>query len=387
MRYVLFLVGIGLLAMSGSQAAAQGSPGTKGTETSKENWPTEVGSRTLADWIKDIEKGRDSSIRETALLGVLNFGRPCRDAAPAMIKVVRYDPDVSLRVTAINALVLMSGWMKPEDRVDAVRAFTEQLQNNKQAVIRHQAALALGQFPEEARDNSIPALLSAIHDQGSYQVRRTVVSTLCQIGIDRKAAAGRVADPRVVRAVSDVLLSLPFHEDCSHVRLEAVICLGSFGKGIAAADITRALQALLTATKDTDVSVQIWAHVAYMELDAVTEAGLNAVTKHLKDKDSAARIQAARALSAMGKEAKSKVSDVADLIEDRDLEVALAGLGSLADYGSYAHSAQKAVESLTAEKTAIPEKERKGSDFVILELSKAVSKRLDPQEKAPTPMP
>jgi HEAT repeat protein len=387
MRYLLLLVGIGLLALSGSNAAAQGgSSGSKGTDTSsKETWPTEVGGRPLSEWIKDIEKGRDSSIRETALLGVLNFGRPCREAAPAIIAVVRKDPDVSLRVTAINSLVLMSGWMKPDDRVDCVRAFNEQLTNNKQAVIRHQAALALSQFPAEARENSIPALVLNIHDQGSYQVRRTIVATLSVVGIDRSIKMGPGPDPRVIRAVSDVLLGQPFHEDCSHVRLEAVLCLGSLGKPAALADLQRAQQALLTATKDPDVSVQIWAHVAYMELDRVSEDGLNAVAKHLKDKDSNAKIHAAKALAAMGKDAKSKVSDVAELIRDRDLDVAVAGLGALADYGIYAHGALKAVQTLSAEKEAIPEKERKGSDTMILEMCKAVSKRLDGQEKAPAP--
>jgi hypothetical protein len=382
MRYLMLLVSIGLLALSGSNAAAQGgSSGSKGTDTSSEKWPTEVGGRPLADWIKDIEKGRDSSIRETALLGVLNFGRPCREAAPYIIKVVRNDPDVSLRVTAINALVLMGSWMKPEDRVATVDAFIEQLKNNRQAVIRHQAALAMSQFPEEARANAIPALVANIHDQGSYQVRRTIVATLSVLGVDPKAKTG--PDPRVVQAVSDVLIGRPFYEDCSHVRLEAVLCLGSFGRPAAPADLQKALLALLTATKDPDVSVQIWAHVAYMELDKVSEDGLNAVAKHLKDKDSSAKIHAAKGLAAMGKDSRSKVSDVADLLHDRDLEVVIAALGALAEYGTYAHSALQAVQSLAAEKEKIPEKERKGSDAVIMELCKAAIKRIDAQEKAP----
>ena len=54
-------------------------PAVQGFFCGNEAW-----ERPLAEWIKDIQKGRDSSIRETALLGVLNFGRPCRDAAPAI---------------------------------------------------------------------------------------------------------------------------------------------------------------------------------------------------------------------------------------------------------------------------------------------------------------
>ncbi len=329
------------LALADGRAGAQTKPGSSSSSSSPPP-PTDIGGKTLKQWIQDM-KSLDASIRENAIRTVPYFGKAGRDAVPTLINLTR-DPDASCRLNAMLSLIPFVPYLTPGEVENAIQKLIVSLNQDTQAVVRYNAAIALSAFGPDARP-AIPNLITQMRDRSSWVVRQTVVIALSSAAADNKTGP----DSRAVNALANLFLNPNTPEESSQVRLEAVIALGAMGRP-QLVDQPRAVQALQRALKDTDKSVAIWAHVSLMAVDKVTDEGVGAVAKQLKGKDVTAKVQAARALAAMGRDAKAKVPDLIDLLDDRDLVARAAAVWSLGELGINAAAAVPALTALGAKK-------------------------------------
>jgi hypothetical protein len=312
-------------------------PGT-GSVLTKAEEPKELGGKSLDEWIKEI-KNPDPSVQETAMRIVPFFGAKARAAAPALVERLKGSRDIACRAHAILALGAIADHLDDTDGGKAVEAITSALVNDTQTIIRYHAANALGAYNARAT-SAIPALVNRIHDPNSWELRQAAVASLSTI-----AGGGSKMGPdsRAVVAIANRLLAN--EEKSGAVRMMEVMTLGAFGRPANPREFALAVQALEhSRTVDPDKSVQIWADVALMAVDKVTDKGLDDVAKHItKGKDVAAKLTAARALQAMGKEAKSKISDIAKMLDDDDPIVMAGALEVLAGFGPTAHEAVPAI--------------------------------------------
>src|SRR5262245_19311548 len=107
MRTRLLIVAACLLAVTSGPASAQGSSSRKPAA------PTEVGGKTLDQWLQAI-RSQDPSVRETALKAIPYFGEAARTAAPQLTARVE-DPDAACRVYAALALSYLADAITGDD--------------------------------------------------------------------------------------------------------------------------------------------------------------------------------------------------------------------------------------------------------------------------------
>jgi HEAT repeat protein len=338
MRVAFFGVGLLLLALA-APAGAQSSSSGKTNEP-----PKEIAGKSLARFIEEIGH-RDPSIRENAIRTVPYFGKPARDAVPALTKSLG-DFDSSCRVHSCLSLIALVDVVRGEDLGQTIDALCKTATKDAQAIVRFHAVIALGMFKKDAYPAAMPALIWATKDRSSWEIRRAAVVSLSNVAEDHKNGPG----PDAVGALA-ALLTGPTYEESCLVRLEAVIGLGAMGKPALPADRTRAVQALQRSLKDPDKGVSIWAVVSLMALEGVTDEGLDIIAKHLQSKsDLTSKAHAARALAAMGRDAKPKVKDLAAMLNDRDPYAQAVAVNSLAELGPYAAEATPALDAVAKDK-------------------------------------
>jgi HEAT repeat protein len=341
-------VAVALKNITGVEEKVTPSPAPGSGSVRKPPDPTEISGRTLDQWIKEIENP-DPSVQEMAMRVVPYFGAKSRAATSALIaRLKERDParrDIASRAHAVLALAAIADHVSEEEAARAVKAITDTLDNDSQAIMRYHAATALGVYGPRAA-SAVPSLLHRIPDRSSWEVRQAVIAALSNIVDAGNGAGGQKKAPpdgRVIVAIANRLRS--DDENSGAVRMMAVMVLGSLGRPAGQQEVLLEISALQKAgSTDPDKTVQIWADVALMAIDKVTDKGLNDVARHLaKGKDVAARLTAARALGAMGKEAKSKVGDIAKMLDDDDPTIMAGALDVLAGFGPDAKDAIPAI--------------------------------------------
>jgi HEAT repeat protein len=304
---ILLHLAVLFLLLGASQAAhAQATKDTKSTQEAM------LGGKTLTQWIREFQD-RDPSIRENAVRSVPHFGLDGRKALPGLIEEF-HSTDSGIRANAANAVGLLG--LDEKNLKAGVTGLTRLLKDT-QAVVRLQAVTALGHIGPAASD-ALPTLASIGKDSTSWEIRRAVAFALGAVGQDRSSPDTRAVNA-LVNALSDA--SAP-------VRLEAVkafLRLGPPAQAVAKKSAIQGLQRLFT---DRDDIVIIWARVAVMRLDQVSETYLSAITQYLKNADAALRSEAATALGTIGLAAKAHVPDLQEAI-DKEKEAPAVVLASL----------------------------------------------------------
>ena len=294
-----------------------------------------VGGKNLAEWIQDL-KDKDPSTRENALATLKLYGGVAREAAPLIINLLK-DRDVSVRVNATIALGLIG--MDEKDQKDGIAGLIRLL-GDGQLLIRYQAAMALGRLGTDAKE-AIPALIPLVRQDsyasgGCWEVRKAAVYALSSVAAERNNP-----DSRAI-----VALIGAFNDVSAQVRLEAVIGQILLGPGTTGKEKLMVERALLPLTKDRSKHVQIWAHMALMRMDKVSETHLVAIAKHLKAPEATVHSHVGRALGTVGSEAKSRVPELIDAIQSEDDPQALLWLVWGLARIQYGDPAPRAVDAL-----------------------------------------
>lgn len=325
MRY--FLLGLFILASSPALAIPARA----------ENPEREVNGKKLSRWITDL-RNADPGVREAAISAISQFGKEGRKAGRALVTELA-DNDVSLRVNAIIAIGVVG--LEGEELTDGVKALGRLLINDQQHIVRFQCAITLGRLGTDAR-HAIPQLCSAAKDlYNSWETRKAAAQALRAVALDRQEGP----DPRVVQALLSAARDVSLK-----VRLEALLSLIVLG-GPAKSEAHLAEKlSLEKLTRDPNKTVALWARVALMRIDKVSEPHLIAIGHLLESSEPFLRIDAANALGLIGPEAKSQVPNLAKALRDKDEAVVAAAISSLALIGDEARPAIPALQKVREER-------------------------------------
>ena len=279
--------------------------------------PTEIGGRSLAEWIKDISH-KDPSRREMAIRTVLLFGpEKAYQAVPALLNELRkHTPersiDGSLRVNLAIALgTIFSAKKDPDPKhiKDAVPLLIRLLRDS-QAIVKFQAARAIAIFGLEAR-SATPDLLPLLREVKFYEVRQAGAMALSRVVADRSAPA----PPFAVQALHGLLT-----DEAYQVRQAACQGLTVVGVPLDNTLKQQVIKGLDTLVKkDPEPSVQIWANLAVMSYSGnIGKENLENIAQLLHKGDLSTRIQAAQALGTVGSLAKEITPTLIGALADPD---------------------------------------------------------------------
>jgi HEAT repeat protein len=292
-----------------------------------------VGGKTLDQWIKDL-RDRDPAVKTVAIQTLARYGFSAHKAVPVLVSALK-DRDPSIRTNAIIALGKIG--MEKKDAANGLAAMGQCL-NDSEQVVRYWAATALGGYGFAA-NGSLQNLIAAAKDyRASWEVRKAAVGAIGLICRDQPSV------PRVLQVLREM-----FKDVCAQVRSEALKAVILIGKPSSPQDLQFILPAVRGMIGDHDKTVQIWAQVALMRLERVTEEHVHAITTSLKASDSSTRIQAATALQNLGIEhADLWLNDLRDALGDKDPDVVFAVLRTLMDLGPAAKEALPDVQKVAA---------------------------------------
>ncbi|MBY0522715.1 MAG: HEAT repeat domain-containing protein [Gemmataceae bacterium] len=292
-------------------------------------FPTEIAGKDLDQWIKEI-KDFDPSHRQTAIRTVVNFGPPAKKAVLSLVgrMYVTNEGDAGVRADAATALGVIGLDPKNKDELSKGLGGLGALLADQQRPVRIAAINAVARLGPDAK-SLIPTLNGTLGDTVSWEVRRASATALGIVARDAEKGPDAAALKALVSALTD---------NCAAVRMEAVSALSMLGPSPREADMKMEKVALEDRlVKERDARVKLWVRVLLMFLDEktyLTPKGLETIAKGLADSDINVRCQAAQALGTLGPKAKAQVDDVIEAAKDKNLELSLIAINSLARLGA-----------------------------------------------------
>ena len=211
------------------------------------------------------------------------------------------------------------------------------LQEDSQGVVRYYAAMALFNFGEDAR-YALDALIKGTSDSATWEIRHACVCAMRLAGRDARGG------PQV--RVSHALIGA-LHDPAYRVRLDAILAISALGKPDDNMMFLATKQALQDRLGDREPAVKIWAHVALMVFEEVTDRSVQSVIKFLKHNDPKARVEAARGLGSIGSKIRTKVAMIepalVGALQDKDSSVVGAAARALLELDPLSGSARTAI--------------------------------------------
>src|SRR6266851_5724264 len=196
-----FLLAIPLLAVlsAGRLPAADDKKPTEPTP------PSEIAGKTLKQWIAEI-KDPDPGVVENAIRTVIHFGRDARDAGPNLLYQLENNKDASIKTNAAIALGVLNQELHSDDITRAVEKLSQRMTDDPQTIVRFHAALALSRFGLEAKP-VLHKLVLASKDERSWEIRKAAVIALgAAAGDKEKGPDAKGPDPRAVNALVAALI-------------------------------------------------------------------------------------------------------------------------------------------------------------------------------------
>ena len=253
---------------------------------------SEVGGRSLEEWIKDIDHP-DPSVRERACRVVLLFGVAARKAIPALSdQAGRNLNDLSPQASAIIALAELVPLTPPPPPGGSPDGYTTKAVNalisasrSSQAVIRFRAATALGWIGPPARP-AVQELVQMIDDRMSWEIRKAVCFALGSVGRDDQGYPMVAALEALAPGVGD--------RESKGVRFEALQSVLRLGPPLppanapqlnASAMVPQLMNTLRQRlTNERDKVVLLWVRVAILALDGsrINDKELSVIAKEIK---------------------------------------------------------------------------------------------------------
>jgi HEAT repeat protein len=320
----LFLVAV--LALLSAVANGQ-TPRTDEKTPDMKKGAQVLDGKTMYEWMMDLRESKDPGVRVRAIHALQFYGKDAREAVATIMKSLN-DPDTSVRVNATIAVGFIG--FDAKDLNNGINNLTRLLSPSEtQDIVRFQAARALGRLGPDCAP-AIPALVNAVKDRRSSEIRGAAAYALGSAGWDNQKGPDTRAIHALLGALNDV---------CHDVRIEGLFSLIVLGPPVHITDKTAEKRALEALVHDKSKVVTIWARVAVMRLDKVSQQHLAPIAQLLKDKDLRVRVHAARAFAIMGQDAKSSVKDLISALDDKEPDVLVwdcIALGEMRDAGQEA---------------------------------------------------
>ena len=301
----------------------------KDPEPKKFEFPTEIGGKKVEYWVNEVKHSKDPSMRDLALKTIPNFGPKVRPLiSKTLIHVLRTDPDINVRLTAINMVPVIG--FESEDMKEGMSLLYRYLDPSyiTTSHARNEALMALGRCGPVAKD-MIPKIISyPLKDTTSFLNRKAAVFALGRIGMGTPKPKKSESDPDELgppdsRCILALCKSLQY--DVSHeVRREAVdslLILGPPSEEKVWKELRKTLDAVIRDKNEIDPTVTLWARVVMIrsstEKASISDPNLIAIANMVDDKkDFSMRLEALKALAILGNEAKSRVPQLLAYAED-----------------------------------------------------------------------
>jgi HEAT repeat protein len=313
-----------IVVFSLAATAQQVTPPTTQKEIEKRRSSQEVNGKNLFDWMGEL-KSTDPSIKMKAVATLKAYGTAAQEATPQLLKALT-DKDASTRVNACITLGMIG--FNERDKRDGI-AHIITLLNDVQGIVRYQAAVALSNFGADA-SAAVPRLVTLTKDTITWEIRSAACTALATTGL--RIGAG--IDPQAWLALLDAL-----RDSCFEVRYAALQGLLYMGKPLTPADLARENAALQNLFNERHEVLAIWSRLCYMRINGVAEVHLTGIARHLRSARPEARAEACKAFAIIGVEAKSKVSDIMNHLDDKDAVTAIwacAAVAQMKDAGMIA---------------------------------------------------
>jgi HEAT repeat protein len=261
--------------------------------------------------IKVLEKEKDISVRQAAIMTCLSFGEDAKAAVPILAKMVveEYDKQYgygnggSIGTDAARALSNIG-----EPAVSALACIVMDVKLKKD--IRRTALSALGSMTGHAKPVAARAICQTLSDRDE-KLRCDTAFTLGKLRVSNKQ-------------ISAALL-VAIAEDSPRVRLESVTALGKMHE---ADEQVRA--ALLVATADQSPYVRIEAATSIYHFDPQNPVVLATIIPGLDEREASVRGSACFALERIGApKANPAIPKLANLVSDTDTSVRLKAIYAL----------------------------------------------------------
>ncbi len=280
--------------------------------------PHEVGGRTLPQWMTEL-KHADPCRRADALLSLIAFGEAAAEAVPLILDRCS-DRDASPRTKSVIALKWIP--VRDKDIPRVVSTLGRLLAEDRESIVRYEAAMALVRFGEDAKPAVVP-LLKGVEDPGTWEIRQACIMALRRAAVDKKDGP----DVRATRALLHVLQTDPVEK----VRLEATLTLGAMGKPHDTQLLLTVIGALQRQLSYRDKALSLWSHVSLLALDDnVTEQSLTAIKKLLRSPEREIRVQCLMAMGAIAGKARTCIPEVLEALDDKEVPVIIAACRALA---------------------------------------------------------
>jgi len=385
---ILLFAFLALTAYSPSPAASQAQDKPKDKEKEKEKdpnkpqefkWPTQIGGKGVKDWLKDATENPDPAIREFALKTLPNFGPSARkECSKALLHQMKVEIDPGVRLTVYTIVGTLG--VEDAELKDTITHLANVVDNGLAGgMSRLRAIQTLAMFGPKA-EGAVGKLTGVACSDPAYETRRTLASTLAQVGFNEKSGPNILALKKLAGTFS--------HDKSAAVRMEALqslVLLGppwadkSPGKGVpgpinwkAAGDVAVEMRKRLVVTKtrgivEQDKQLEIWCRVVLMRFDQKeldTEEHLNAIVKNLDDtSELGPKLQALQALALFGERAGTQVDKVVPLLTNEDPVIMTGVLTTLAAMGVKGEPALDKLEKTEKFWAEKREKRQKDEDF------------------------
>jgi HEAT repeat protein len=342
-------------------------------------WPTQIGGKGLADWLKDATESNDPAVREFALKTLPGFGPDARKmCSRKLLARMRAEPDPGVKFTVFSTVATLG--LEDSELQDGIVILANIVDNGAAGGLsRLHAVESLAMFGSKA-EGAIPQLTGKACLDPAYVTRRTIAETLARVGFNEKSGPNLKALNRLAATLAK--------DESAAVRmaaLQSLVLLGPPwagpppGKGLpgptdwkACKTVVESMKSRLVVRKslgivESDKQLEIWCRVVLMRFDQkelANEEHLDEITKNLSPtSEIGPKLQALQALVLFGERAGSQVDKVVPLLKEEDPLVLAAVLGTLASMGVRAEPAIPELENTEkfwAEKLA---KRKKEEDF------------------------
>ena len=289
-------------------------------------WPDKVGGRTVQEVVKEMRGNSDPAVREGAVRALPAFGPKGREfGGQELVDAMTKDPDWNVRAAALEAgpAVLYFQAKSPDSILNSGVTTMVKSMGSSQLGIRVTAIVAVGSIGSYMRmlyPNVINELRTQVKESTSWQLRKVAVAAVASVGQGLPLSEeGDQRDPPDTGAVF-LLLDILRNDNCAIVRRDAVNALTALGpvQGGQQKKWRSDLDQILKSEKDK--SIVLWTRVCILRNDPAGVTGnpthLDVVAKTLEVPEAQGRLEACQALGLLGEEAKSKLQDLLDVIQN-----------------------------------------------------------------------
>ncbi|HKB04380.1 MAG TPA: HEAT repeat domain-containing protein [Gemmataceae bacterium] len=290
-------------------------------------WPKEINGKTVETVVKEMRSASDPAVREAAVRTLPLFGPKGREfGGNELVEAMTRDSDWNVRLAALSVSpTVLFGFATSQDAplAGGVSAIMSML-SSEHMHVRFDAvgaANAFGVYMRNATSGKVVTVLtSRARESTSWQMRRAAAAALGSVGqgVQRSEAPDdrEPPDQQTVGALLDILRQ----DNCAMVRREAVMSLIALGTVSAAQQKKWRADLDSVLAREKDKSVLLWTRTCILENDPNgvkgNEQHLDAVAKVLQAPETAGKVEACQAIAIIGEDAKSKLQDLIDLMNN-----------------------------------------------------------------------